>query len=152
MARFTLPGAAHLILYKDDKVLLLRRYQTGWMDGYYALPAGHIDGNETFSTAMIREANEEIGVTIAPQDLEFVNMTHHFSDKEYVYVVFTAKKWEGEPKNMEPNKCDDLQWFPVDDLPDNITEGAASAVRNLREGKPYDEMGWEDAPAAEAAA
>lgn len=143
MARFTLPAAAHLILQKDGKVLLLRRYQTGWMDGFYALPAGHIDGNETFSTAMIREAKEEVGVTIAPEDLEFVNMTHHNSDKEYVYVVFTAKKWNGEPQNMEPEKCDDLAWFPIDELPENTTEGVQKAIKNFRKGIYYDEMGWQ---------
>jgi len=142
MARFTLPGAAHLILVKDGKVLLLRRYQTGWMDGFYALPAGHIDGGETFSTAMLREAQEEIGVTIAPEDLEFVNMTHHNSDKEYVYVVFAADNWQGEPTNMEPEKCDDLAWFPIDELPENTTEGVQKAIKNFREGVHYDEMGW----------
>lgn len=55
MSKFTLRGAVHGLLMRDNKVLLLRRFNTGWQDGNYALPAGHIDGNETFTTALVRE-------------------------------------------------------------------------------------------------
>ena len=54
--RFTLLSAVHLVLIKDDKILLLRRKNTGYEDGKYSLVAGHLDGKESVTTAMIREA------------------------------------------------------------------------------------------------
>lgn len=77
-----------------------------------------------------------------PNDVEFVNMTHHSSDHEYVYVVFAVTNWQGDPRNIEPQKCDDLRWFDIDNLPVNITNGAKEAVQNLLNKKYYTEEGW----------
>ena len=44
--RFTCPIAVHIFLLQEQKVLLLRRYNTGYEDGNYSVPAGHLDGNE----------------------------------------------------------------------------------------------------------
>ena len=59
MERFKLVVAVHLILIENGKILLLRRYNTGYEDGNYSLVAGHIDGNESVIQAMQREALEE---------------------------------------------------------------------------------------------
>ena len=61
MGMFLAPVAVHLLLVKDDRVLLLKRYNTGYEDGNYSVVAGHIDGGEDLKTAMIREAREEAG-------------------------------------------------------------------------------------------
>lgn len=59
-----MPVAVHLFLVKDDKILLLRRSNTGYEDEMYSIVAGHIDGDEDAKTAMIREAREEAGIEI----------------------------------------------------------------------------------------
>ena len=64
MERFKLVVAVHLILIEDGKILLLRRYHTGYEDGNYSVVAGHIDGDESVIKAMQREALEEAGITI----------------------------------------------------------------------------------------
>jgi 8-oxo-dGTP diphosphatase len=56
--RFTLPCTVPLLLVRDNKILLLRRYNTGWQDGNYGVPAGHIDGGESLTDAIIRDAIE----------------------------------------------------------------------------------------------
>lgn len=43
--RFLIRSAVYLILLKKNKILLARRFKTGWKDGHYSLVAGHIDGN-----------------------------------------------------------------------------------------------------------
>ena len=44
-----------VIFERDGKILLLRRFETGYSDGFYALPAGHIDKGETPLDAALRE-------------------------------------------------------------------------------------------------
>ena len=142
--RFKPFAAVYLIFVHDGKILLSRRANTGHQDGNYSLVAGHIDGNETLRIAAAREAKEEAGVDIAIDDLELKLVTHALSDKEYVNFYFEAKRWEGEPKNMEPGKCDDLSWFPIDALPDNTVPYVRDAIRCYREGVQYSEWGWEN--------
>jgi len=55
--KFMVRAAVYLILVKDGRVLLSRRYKTGWMDGMYSLVAGHIDGNEPVGNSMCQVPN-----------------------------------------------------------------------------------------------
>jgi 8-oxo-dGTP pyrophosphatase MutT (NUDIX family) len=143
MTRFTLPAAVFLFLIRDGKVLMIRRQNTGWCDGDYDLIAGHIDGDEHFSTALIREAKEEAGITIHPEDVEFVNLTHCLAEdggKEYIYVSFKVTRWQGEPTICEPDVCDDMTWFPLDNPPKNITPGSKAVLEACATGSAYTEI------------
>lgn len=143
MTRFTLPAAIFLLLIKDHQVLMMRRQNTGWGDGNYDLVAGHIDGNEHFSTALIREAKEEVGITISPKEVRFVNLTHCLGlkeSKEYIYVSFEVNKWQGKPTICEPEYCNELTWFPLDKLPANMTPGSRIALEAYTKGQVYSEI------------
>lgn len=143
--RFTLPVAVFLILKKGDKILLSRRKGTSWYDGSYDFVAGHIDGNESFVTALCREAKEEIGITIDEKDAKFVNIFHALYPEdgtEYIYAAFEVEKWEGEPTIMEPDKCDDLRWFSLADTPENITPGTRDILKALRSKVVFAESGF----------
>jgi len=48
--------ASYLVLFKENKVLLLKRFNTGYEDDKYSMIAGHVDEGESFSEAIIREA------------------------------------------------------------------------------------------------
>jgi 8-oxo-dGTP diphosphatase len=141
--RFRVRAAVYLILMKEDQVLLLRRYNTGWMDGHYSLIAGHLDGNEPITDAMIREAEEEARITIAKEDLIPATVIHRTStDQEYIDFFFVAKKWQGEPKIGEPNKCDALTWYPLNKLPENILPHITAALESYNKKIPFTEFGW----------
>ena len=142
--RFRLHATAILFLVKEDKVLLCRRFNTGWEDGKYGLMAGHIDGAESFTQALCREAKEELGITIHPKDVRFVHAQHHISNKEYVYMYFTAEAWIGEPSIQEPDKCDDMQWFSFDSLPKNLVADDDFIFDCYRQGIRYSETGFSD--------
>jgi 8-oxo-dGTP diphosphatase len=142
--RFTLRAAVYLILIRDGKTLLSRRYKTGWMDGKYSLIAGHLDGNETVFDTMIREASEEAGVKIAKRDLKPVKVLHRKSDdQEYMDFFFLAEKWKGEPSIKESDKCDDMSWFPIDDLPENTLPYVKNVIENYKDDVAFIESGWD---------
>lgn len=136
--------AVYLILIRDNKILLTRRHNTGFYDGSYSLPAGHLEDNETMRQAIAREAKEEIGITFDLKDLELVHTIHRKTNtEERVSFFFAVGKWEGEPIIMEPSKCDDLKWFDINQLPENIIPYVKQAINYYKENNSYSEDGWQ---------
>ena len=121
---------------------MLRRYNTGYEDGNYSVVAGHIDGGEDLKTAMIREAREEAGIEISRSSLEVVGVVHFKGDAEYVHFFLKASEWSGEVTNMEPDKCDDLRWFGIRELPDNTIPYVRRAIENYCNGIWFGSVGW----------
>ena len=143
--RFKPHAAALVILMKGNSILLLRRAGTGWADGMYTLPSGHVDEGESASAAAIREAKEEVGVVINDRDISFASVLHRRnsqSNQVYVDFFFICTTWSGEPTNNEPDKCDEVQWFDVDNLPDNTISFIRNAVADYRHGIAFAEDGW----------
>lgn len=141
--RFCLLSAVHLFLIRGRYVLLLRRFNTGYEDGSYSVPAGHLDGGEPIKKAMIREAQEEIGIEIDPQRLEVVGVMHRLSGDERIDWFLATNRWEGTITNCEPDRCDDVRWFSIDALPDNMIPYVRRALENYGQGRWFDSFGWE---------
>jgi ADP-ribose pyrophosphatase YjhB (NUDIX family) len=137
-------GEVYLFLRHESRVLLSRRFQTGYEDGNYSVPAGHMEGNEEVRAALIREAREEIGIELTLDDLTVVGVVHSRSDSERVSFFVLVEQWRGEVRNMEPHKCDDLAWFAPNALPPNIVPLVRRALENFLAGRFYDSMGWDD--------
>jgi 8-oxo-dGTP diphosphatase len=142
--RAKFPVTVHLLFFRDSQILLLRRFNTGFEDGNYSIPAGHLDGNETVRMAAVREALEEIGVRINVDDIAFATVTHRKSDDERVDFFVHIKTWSGEPFNAEPDKCDELRWCDVHSLPDNTIPYVKQAIHNYMKDIPFEEFGWDN--------
>ena len=145
--RFKPYAAALTFLLRDDSVLLLRRHNTGWADGSYTVPSGHIDQNEPASIAAIRETKEEVNVDIDPTNIRFVHVMHrknNANNRTYIDFFFIATKWSGSPVNNEVDKCDRLEWFKLDQLPENIIPFVSDALKYHIENIPYSEVDWKD--------
>ncbi len=141
--RFKLIPAVHLFFVQGESVLLLRRANTGYEDGNYSVVAGHIDGGEAVIQAAIREAREEAGVEIQPDDVQVVGVMHRLSNEERVDFFVEVKRWTGQVRNMEPDKCDDLSWFAWSELPDNLVPYIKRALNNYRAGQWFDSVGFD---------
>ncbi len=142
--RFKITPAVYLVLKKNGKMLLSRRYNTGHEDGNYSLVAGHLEGNESFRQAMTREAKEEADIILNPDDLKVVHITHKRKmagdDSERIDIFLTTDRWKGEPKNIEPDKCDDLKWFSINDFPENMVSYVRHALKQIEENRFYSEL------------
>ncbi len=120
------------VIEKDGKYLLLRRFSTGYMDGWYDLPAGHLENQEKFKDGAVRELKEEVNIEADPEALELIHIhQNHTGDPPHYGYIFFAKKWGGEPKIMEPDKCDDMGWFSLDNLPEKLLPYTRLALENL---------------------
>jgi 8-oxo-dGTP diphosphatase len=142
--RSRFPVTVHLFFIRGDTILVSRRLNTGYRDGEYSVPAGHLDGGETVMSAAVREAAEEVGVQLDPAHLRFCGVMHRLEDDERVDFFVRVDAWPGEPFNSEPDKCDDLRWVAIDDLPQNTVPYVRRALRNYLSGVVFDEFGWTD--------
>ena len=72
MSKFQPYLAVYIIVRQQQRILLLQRKNTGFDDGKWSLPAGHVEEGESALTAAIREAEEEIGIVIPSSALNLV--------------------------------------------------------------------------------
>lgn len=142
MSRARFPVTVHLLFIRDDQILVARRANTGYRDGEYSVPAGHLDGGETVRAAAAREAAEEVGVHIEADDIRFSSVMHRIEGDERVDFFVRVHRWQGEIVNAEPDKCDDLRWVHFDELPDNTIPYVRRAIANHLDGVVFDEFGW----------
>jgi len=140
--RYKIIPASYLVLIKNDKILLLLRKNTKYMDGYYSLIAGHVEENETALECMIREAKEEANIEITKNDIECVH-TQYRDKSGRVDFFILCKNWKGELKNLEPDKCGGLEFFDINNLPENMILNVKNAVLAIIEGRMYSEFSEE---------
>lgn len=143
MERFKLVVAVHLILIENGKILLLRRYNTGYEDGNYSLVAGHIDGNESVIQAMQREVLEEAGIKIKEEALEIAHVMHRKTpERESIDYFLTCQKYSGQIQIMEKDKCDELTFYDLNHLPTNVIPYIRQALEYYQNDIPFSLYGW----------
>ena len=136
--------ACFIILRRGDKIAMVLRKNTNWMDGYYGLPAGKTEWGESFMIGAVREAEEEAGVMIKPEWLRYVHTVHrHSEDTDWVDVYFEADTWEGEPHNAEPEKSEELAWLDINSMPENVVPSQKDALEHIAKNVFYSEYGWD---------
>ncbi|MCZ8517144.1 NUDIX domain-containing protein [Paenibacillus filicis] len=141
---FAVYSAVYLLFIRDGQLLMLRRANTNYEDGKLSLVAGKLDGGEEVKQAAAREALEEAGVKVDPEQLKVVGVMHRHSDSgEWIDFFLRVEDWEGEPSNMEPDKCSEMGWFPLDELPEDTIPHVRLAVEQAMKGTFYTGYGWE---------
>lgn len=128
--RFQVVPAAYVLLIRGEgahrEVLLQLRLGTGYRDGHWsAAAAGHVEAGESVLAAAAREADEELGVLLAPDALLPLTAMHRTQADaapidERADFFFTCRSWSGRPRLMETTKAAELRWCPLDALPDPV--------------------------------
>ena len=124
--RFTTRQAIFAICRNDKgEILLEQRANTGYLDGFWDFPSGHVEKGEGLRESMARELHEETNLTVQPENMKLVHIDQYFGsesgDADYVNYTFLITNFSGEPKILEPVKCSGLGWFSVDKLPEKLT-------------------------------
>ena len=140
-ARSLLVAAAYVILRRDDEVFVQRRAGTGYRDGYWAVVAGHVDPGESVHEAAVREALEEAGVTIAPDDLRPVTAIHRFERggpqvEQRIDLFFEVTRWSGDAAHLEADKAAEAGWYPLSALPEPFVPHERDVLDLLAAGTP----------------
>jgi len=90
--------------------------------GTWALPGGHLEMGETFEECVTREIFEETGLEV--QNIKFITAQNNIFDdgisRHFVTLLFSADWKSGEPKNLEPDKCERWEWFTWGDFPEPL--------------------------------
>lgn len=133
----------YLILRQKDEILFHLRKNTGYCDGMWGLVAGHVEDGEPASAAMIRETREEIGIELSSSQIKVIHVMHRKTNRLNVDVFFDCGSWHGPINNLEPEKCEKLEFFPVNALPSNTIDYLAIALDQMMKGEFYSEIGWD---------
>ena len=117
---------------KTEILMMLAEY----LDNQYDLPGGHLESGEDLYDAMIREAKEELGIEIEREDMQMVHIYHHF-EKDMLKFVFKVKTFKNEIQNLEHEKCKELKWVDIENLPDNTISGIRRELEYIKSKKHY---------------
>lgn len=125
-----------IIKNEKDQVLLQRRQGTKLWPGFLALPAGHIDEGENAYEALVREAKKELNIIINLDDITdtFVVNRKNESLPSYYDVYFEINKFDGEIIINEPEKCRELIWADINNLPTDMIKFEKEAINNNLNG------------------
>jgi len=110
-------GARAIVLDNKEQVLLVKHtYREGWHT-----PGGGVEFNESPWEAIKRELNEEVGLRI----LDIPNIFHIYRNTwrngvDYP-IFYIIKKFENEPKICDPSEISQVNWFPLNSLPNDVT-------------------------------
>ncbi|SHM88429.1 ADP-ribose pyrophosphatase YjhB, NUDIX family [Cryptosporangium aurantiacum] len=134
--------AAYVLLRRgdDDRVLMQLRQNTGFLDGHWAIgAAGHVEAGESVLDAACREAAEELGVQVRPDDLVPLCVMHRTRNTraavdERVDFFFECRRWDGEPDRREPDRAAELRWVALDALPDPVVPHERHVLERWRDG------------------
>ncbi len=136
-----IPTGVHVLLERGGRVLLMRRAGTGFFDGLYSLPGGHVEEGEALRATAVREMREELGIGIAETALAVLGVVHRRSDTNRIDFFLRAAEWSGEPFIAEPQRCDDLLWCAPDALPEAVVPYIREALA-AGDGPWIRESGW----------
>jgi 8-oxo-dGTP diphosphatase len=136
-----------LILTRGDDILLALRDGTGYADGMWNLPSGKLEDGEHALAAVIREAQEEIGVTLSPDELRHAGVVHCRNPERQArlglfFAAASRPEHQGEPFNAEPHKCASVAWHPLALLPPNTVPYTVAGLDLYRTGQTFTILGW----------
>lgn len=139
--------ACYLIIRKAGKVAFLLRSNTDWMSGHYGLVSGKVEKKEAFLKAAVREAKEEAGIDVKPEDIKHLLTLHRYEPskqaEDWIDIYFEITKWKGEPKNAEPHVHSELAWLDPKKLPKNVVASVKYSLEQIEAGNTYAEYGWQ---------
>jgi len=128
-------GVGGVILNSAGKVFLAKRGRDARNEsGKWEFPGGSVEFGELLKDALVREVLEEYGFTISVDLL--LGVVDHILLREkqhWVSPTYLCRYVNGEPRILEPNKCDEIGWFAVDTIPvDKLSSASRDSLSCFR--------------------
>lgn len=125
-----------VMIMKDGKVLIGKR-KGSHGGGEYAFPGGHLEYMESYTGCAKREVKEETGMEI--DNVRFLRLSNlkTYAPKHYVDIGLIADWKSGEPKEMEPDKISQWQWYDMDKLPEPLFATLPSYIEAYKTGRNF---------------
>jgi len=128
-------GCGAIVANDKDEILLVKRSLSSRHEpGTWSRPGGKIEFGETIESALAREILEETGIQI--QAIEFLEVSQSVdpeNDFHWISLGYFAWYSSGTARNMEPDRHDEVAWFPLDQLPPGINAITRRAIRTFLE-------------------
>ena len=125
------------VVNNQEYVLLMKRKNTGYNDGEYELLGGHLEADEDLFDAMIREAKEELLIDLKRDDIKLIHLLHHYNG-DRLNFIFETDGTNLNPQIGEEDKCEKLEWFKINELPNETTYKVKQIINNIINNKNYD--------------
>ncbi len=136
----------YVVLKQDGQVLFMHRI-SGYLSGADMLPGGGVEEGESPTEASVREAREELGIEINSKDFKLIHIMFrgpHDDTGSRIDYFFEVKVWTGEPENKESQKCDELRWHDLNELPQSVPQYVRVALKKAQEKIMYSEFDWKN--------
>jgi len=142
MSEHLIAAYSLILLTQNNSILLLKRSATSsFAPNHYSLPGGRVEKNETFRQALVREVQEELGITIDELQLAFAHSFYrNGTENELVAFIFECCDWKGNIINCEPLKHSELKWFDLNHLPEPMIPAHKNALLLIKEKQLYSEQ------------
>jgi len=111
-------GVGAVIINNDGKIFLSKRGRNVRNEsGTWEFPGGGVEFGEKIEDTIQREMKEEYGIDI--EIVELIGVNNHLIPLEkqhWVSPCFLCKLKSGRPEILEPDKCDEIGWFDLDEI------------------------------------
>jgi 8-oxo-dGTP diphosphatase len=116
--------AACALVDADGRVLLAQRPEGKAMAGLWEFPGGKVESGERPEETLIRELEEELGITVSEACLAPLTFASHgYSDFHLLMPLYVCRRWEGIVTAREaqglawvrPNRLRDYPMPPADE-------------------------------------
>ena len=119
--------------YRDGKIFIAKRQMVGDMGGRWEFPGGKIEEGEDLQTAVVREMQEEFGVTVSVgRKITSGSFTH--KGKPCTLDVLEVRfPHDGIEKKFELTEHTEYKWADIDEIPQlNFVDSDLSIYDNVK--------------------
>jgi 8-oxo-dGTP diphosphatase len=131
--KYLVSSAAHLLLFRGSDLLVIRRANPEYLNGFWSLPAGHVEPGETAVDACVRETKEEIGLELTPGQLEFILVQQKGDCDGEARIDFFFESHLPSYRQLrlavDPAEVAELRWMTIDRLPEPFAPYVVTALQ-----------------------